>query len=35
MSKALIDLYISHDEVISRKNVLQENNEIKEKVQKS
>ena len=35
MSKALIDLYISNDEVISRKNVLQENNEIKEKVQKS
>ena len=32
ISKALIDLYISHDEFISINNVLKEYDEIKEKI---
>ena len=33
VSKALIDLYISHDELVSANNVLREYNEIKEQQQ--
>ena len=33
VSKALIDLYISHDELVSANNVLRESNEIKEQQQ--
>ena len=33
VSKALMDLYISHDELVSANNVLREYNEIKEQQQ--
>ena len=33
VSKALIDLYISHDELVSANNVLREYNEVKEQQQ--
>ena len=32
ISKALIDSYISHDEIVSVNNVLREHNEIKEEI---
>ena len=34
ISKALIDLYISHDEFVSVKNVLREYNEMEEEIKK-